>query len=172
MSTQGQYNYEIVSDLFGDGIFAVDGEKWRHQRKLASFEFSTKVLREFSSVVFRSNAAKFCKTISDAASFGKQIEMQDLLMKSTLDSIFKVGFGVELDTLSGCNEQGTLFSRAFDDSNHIVFHRYSDLFWKVKRYLNIGMEARLKKNLKVIDDFVFQLIHEKRELMKSGLEVK
>ncbi|KAH7692451.1 Abieta-7,13-dien-18-ol hydroxylase protein [Dioscorea alata] len=168
--SKGQYNYEIVSDLFGDGIFAVDGEKWRHQRKLASFEFSTKVLREFSSVVFRSNAVKFCKTISDAASSGKLIEMQDLLMKSTLDSIFKVGFGVELDTLSGCNEQGTLFSRAFDDSNHIVFHRYSDLFWKVKRYLNIGIEARLKKNLKVIDGFVFQLIHEKRELMKSGLE--
>lgn len=52
MSTQGQYNYEIVSDLFGDGIFAVDGEKWWHQRKLANFEFSTKVLTGFNSVMF------------------------------------------------------------------------------------------------------------------------
>ncbi|KAJ0964115.1 hypothetical protein J5N97_029237 [Dioscorea zingiberensis] len=168
--SKGEYNYEIANDLFGDGIFTIDGDKWRHQRKLASFEFSTKVLRDFSSVVFRSNATKLCKMISGAASVGTPIDMQDLLMKSTLDSIFKVGFGVELDTLSGSNEQGTLFSKAFDDSNHIVFHRYVDIFWKAKRYLNIGMEAKLRKNLEVIDDFVFQLIQEKRELMKSGIE--
>ncbi|KAH7692444.1 Abieta-7,13-dien-18-ol hydroxylase protein [Dioscorea alata] len=167
---KGKYNHEIMYDLFGDGIFAVDGEKWRHQRKLASYEFSTRVLRDFSSVVFRSNAAKFSKKISDVARDGTMIDIQDWLMKSTLDSIFKVGFGVDLDTLSGSNEQGTRFSKAFDDSNFIIFHRYVDLFWEVKRYLNIGLEAQLKRNLKVIDDFVFQLIHSKRELMNTGFE--
>ncbi|KAJ0964118.1 hypothetical protein J5N97_029240 [Dioscorea zingiberensis] len=168
--SKGEFNYSIMSDLFGDGIFAVDREKWRHQRKLASYEFSTRVLRDFSCTVFRSNSAKLCEKISDAAREGTLIDMQDLLMKSTLDSIFKVGFGVELDTLSGSNEQGIRFSKAFDDSNFITFHRFVDLFWKVKRYLNIGLEAKLKRNLKVIDDFVFQLIRRKRELMKSGFE--
>ena len=43
--TQGTYNYSIMKDLFGEGIFATDGDKWRRQRKLASHEFSTKVLR-------------------------------------------------------------------------------------------------------------------------------
>jgi cytochrome P450 len=47
-----------MKDLFGNGIFATDGEKWQHQRKLASHEFSTRVLRDFSSGVFRINAAK------------------------------------------------------------------------------------------------------------------
>ncbi|PON35208.1 Cytochrome P [Parasponia andersonii] len=37
--SKGQYNQEKVTDLLGHGIFAVDGEKWRQQRKLASFEF-------------------------------------------------------------------------------------------------------------------------------------
>ncbi|PIN01446.1 Abieta-7,13-dien-18-ol hydroxylase [Handroanthus impetiginosus] len=46
--SKGQYNQEIWSDLFGRGIFVVDGDKWKQQRKLASFEFSTRVLREFS----------------------------------------------------------------------------------------------------------------------------
>ena len=91
-------------------------------------------------------------------------------MKSTLDSIFKVGFGVELNTLSGSDKFGSTFSKAFDDSNYIVFRRYADIFWEVKRYFNIGLEAKLKKNIQVIDDFVYQLIRHKRDLMKSGRE--
>lgn len=91
-------------------------------------------------------------------------------MRSTLDSIFKVGFGVELDTLSCFNESGVRFSKAFDDSNSIVFSRYADIFWDIKKLLNLGSEARLKRNLKVIDDFVYQLIRHKREQMKSRQE--
>ncbi|KAG1360543.1 Cytochrome P450 704C1 [Cocos nucifera] len=170
--SKGQYNYHIMKDLFGNGIFAVDGKKWRHQRKLASYEFSTKVLRDFSSVVFQQNAVKLVRRISDAVNTETMIDMQNLLMRSTLDSIFKVGFGVELDTLSGSNEFGVRFSKAFDDSNSIVFWRYADIFWEIKRLLNIGLEAQLKRNLKVIDDFVYQLIHHKREQMKSRRETK
>lgn len=65
-----------MCDFFGDGIFAVDDEKWRHQRKLASFEFSTKVLRNNSSVVFRSTAARLAKIISNAARSNEMIEIQ------------------------------------------------------------------------------------------------
>lgn len=89
------------------------------------------------------------------------------MMKSTLDSIFKVGFGIDLNTLSGSDELGSRFSKAFDDSNYIVFRRYADIFWEVKRYFKIGLEAKLRKNIQVIDDYVFQLIRHKRELMKS-----
>ncbi|KAJ0098821.1 hypothetical protein Patl1_19991 [Pistacia atlantica] len=41
---KGLYNYYVLTDLLGDGIFAVDGDKWKHQRKLSSYEFSTKIL--------------------------------------------------------------------------------------------------------------------------------
>jgi len=74
--TQGTYNCSIMKDLFGEGIFATDGDKWRHQRKLASHEFSTKVLREFSSVAFRINATKLADIISSAATNGTVINMQ------------------------------------------------------------------------------------------------
>ena len=61
----GKINQDIVTDLFGEGIFAVDGEKWRQQRKLASFEFSTRVLRDFSCTVFRRNAAKLVAKVGE-----------------------------------------------------------------------------------------------------------
>jgi cytochrome P450 len=74
--TQGDFNIGIMKDLFGDGIFATDGEKWKHQRTLASHEFSTRVLREFSSVVFRTNASKLADKISAAAANGNIINIQ------------------------------------------------------------------------------------------------
>ncbi|TVU12855.1 hypothetical protein EJB05_46520 [Eragrostis curvula] len=136
--SKGTFNIGVMKDLFGDGIFATDGEKWKHQRKLASHEFSTRVLREFSS---------------------------ELLMKTTMDSIFKVGFGFELNTLSGLDESSIQFSNAFDEANSLVYHRYVDLFWELKRYFNIGSEAKLRRNIQIIDDFVMKLIHQKREQM-------
>ena len=67
-----------MGDLFGNGIFAADGDLWRHQRKLASFEFSTKVLRDFSTAVFRSNTAKLVTKVSDASANKQIISLQVL----------------------------------------------------------------------------------------------
>ncbi|KAL3571899.1 hypothetical protein D5086_025803 [Populus alba] len=146
------------------GIFTVDGDKWRQQRKLASFEFSTRVLRDFSCSVFRRNAAKLVRVVSEMAIADQIFDMQDTLMRCTLDSIFKVGFGVELNCLEGSNKEGTEFMKAFDDSNALVYRRYVDPLWKLKRYFNICSEASLKKNIKIIDDFVTNLIGTKRKL--------
>ncbi|KAJ7951019.1 putative Cytochrome P450 [Quillaja saponaria] len=160
---KGKYNEDILNDLFGKGIFAVDGEKWRQQRKLASYEFSTRVLRDFSCSVFRKSGAKLVRLISEFSDAGVVFDMQDILMRCTLDSIFKVGFGVELNCLEGSSNEGTAFTRAFDDSNALIYWRYVDPSWKLKRFLNIGSEAKLKKNVKIIDGFVHGLIKTKRE---------
>ncbi|PRQ57680.1 putative abieta-7,13-dien-18-ol hydroxylase [Rosa chinensis] len=58
------------------GIFVVDGEKWKQQRKLASFEFSTRVLRDFSCSVFRRNGAKWVKVISEYSVANGVFDMQ------------------------------------------------------------------------------------------------
>ncbi|KAK6920239.1 Cytochrome P450 [Dillenia turbinata] len=165
---KGSYNYSKLRDLLGDGIFTVDGDKWRQQRKVSSHEFSTKVLRDFSSVVFRRNAAKLADMISKAADSNQVMDIQDLFMKSTLDSIFKVAFGIELDSMSGSSEEGTHFGNAFDDASAMTLWRYVDIFWKVKRFLNIGSEALLKKKIKVIDSFVYKLIENKKEQMRNA----
>ncbi|KAK8495491.1 hypothetical protein V6N12_032770, partial [Hibiscus sabdariffa] len=163
---KGKHLHENVSDLWGDGIFAVDGDKWRQQRKLASYEFSTRVLRDFSCSVFRKNAAKLAGVISKLAMSGQLIEFQDLFMKTALESIFKVGFGMDLNCLDGLsNEEATTFSKAFDDANEAVNLRFADPLWKLKRFINIGSEASLKKNIEIVDKFVHNVISTKKELL-------
>ena len=89
-------------------------------------------------------------------------------MKASLDSIFRVGFGVELDSMCGSNEEDTKFSSAFDDASALTLYRYVDIFWTIKRSMNIGSQAMLKRSIKVVDDFVYKLIHIKTEQMKNS----
>lgn len=91
-------------------------------------------------------------------------------MKSTLDSIFKVAFGVELDIMCGSSEEGRVFCNAFDDASAMTLWRYVDAFWKIKKYLNIGSEAKLKKNIEIINNFVLRLIRRKIQQMNNSKE--
>ncbi|XP_006339781.1 cytochrome P450 704C1-like [Solanum tuberosum] len=164
---KGRYSYNILKDLFGDGIFTVDGDKWREQRKFLSHEFSARILRDFSSVVFRKDAAKLAHILSEAVKSSKIIDIQDLFMKATLDSIFRIAFGVELDSMCGSNDEGKKFINAFDDASELTLWRFVDILWKIKRFLNIGSEAKLRDNIRTIDEFVYKLIHRKTEQMSK-----
>lgn len=156
---KGSHNHRILRDLLGDGIFTVDGEKWRQQRKISSYEFSTRVLREYSSVIFRRSAVKLAKIVSKASTSGQAIDIQDLFMKSTLDSIFHVSFGIDLDSLHGVNEETGKFCNAFEASSTMTLWRYVDVAWPLKKILNIGSEATLKENIKIVDEYIYKLIH-------------
>ncbi|CAA7050729.1 unnamed protein product [Microthlaspi erraticum] len=161
--TKGHNSRQNLGDLLGHGIFAVDGEKWKQQRKLASFEFSARVLRDFSCSVFRRNASKLVGFVTEFALSGKAFDAQDMLMRYTLDSIFKVGFGVELKCLDGFSKEGEEFMEAFDEGNVATSSRFIDPLWKLKWFLNIGTQARLKKSIDTIDKFVYRLITTKRK---------
>ncbi|KAL7607697.1 hypothetical protein Lser_V15G14300 [Lactuca serriola] len=165
---KGTYTHDILKDLLGDGIFTVDGDKWREQRKVSSYEFSTKVLRDFSSVIFRKNAVKLAHILSEAASNNQILDINDFFMKATLDSIFKVAFGIDLDSMCGSSEEGVRFSNAFDESSAMTLKRYVDITWKIKKFFNIGSEAKLKESVKVVDEFVYKLIKTKTEQMHKN----
>lgn len=74
--TKGRYLQGIANDLFGQGIFVVDGVHWKQQRKLASFEFSTRMLRDFSCDIFRKNAVKLITTVSQSSMANDIIDIQ------------------------------------------------------------------------------------------------
>ncbi|CAL5015342.1 unnamed protein product [Urochloa decumbens] len=162
---KGAVTHDVLEDLLGDGIFNVDGAKWQHQRKVASHEFSTRVLRDYSCAVFRGAAAELAGVVAAATAGKAAVDMHDLLMRSTLDSIFKVGFGVSLGVLSGSSEEGAAFARAFDDASEQVLYRFFNMFWKAKRFLNVSPEAAMKRSVRTIDDFVYAVIDRKIEQM-------
>lgn len=85
MYLQGTYNHTILKDLLGNGIFTVDGDKWREQRKVKSHNFSTKALREVNTLIFRENAVELAHTLSEAATNNQILDMS-VSQLDTLDT--------------------------------------------------------------------------------------
>ncbi|EER92037.1 hypothetical protein BDA96_01G343100 [Sorghum bicolor] len=162
---KGTFNYENTSDLLGDGLFAVDGDKWRQQRKIASYDFSTRALRDFSGAVFKRNAARLAGIVSGNAASGKPMEFQGLALRATMDSIFTIAFGLDLDTLAGVSsgEGRSRFAAALDDASELTLLRYVNAFWKAQRFLGVGSEAKLRQRVKFIDEFVYKCIRDRAQ---------
>ncbi|KAM6549820.1 hypothetical protein CsatB_021496 [Cannabis sativa] len=166
---KGETYRSYMEVLLGEGIFNVDGELWRRQRKTASFEFASKNLRDFSTIVFRDYSLKLHGILSQASFKNQVVDMQELLMRMTLDSICKVGFGVEIGTLAP-NLPENNFAQAFDTANIIVTLRFIDPLWRIKRFLNVGSEALLDKSIKTIDDFTYSVIRKRKKEIKEARE--
>ncbi|XP_037419662.1 cytochrome P450 704B1-like [Triticum dicoccoides] len=158
---KGEVYRSYMDVLLGDGIFNADGELWRKQRKTASFEFASKNLRDFSTIVFREYSLKLCSILSQACKAGKVVDMQELYMRMTLDSICKVGFGVEIGTLSPELPENS-FAQAFDAANIIVTLRFIDPLWRVKKFLHVGSEALLEQSIKLVDEFTYSVIRRRK----------
>ncbi|KAJ0449580.1 putative cytochrome P450 [Helianthus annuus] len=88
---KGEVYHSYMEVLLGDGIFNSDGENWRKQRKTSSFEFASKNLRDFSTVVFREYSLKLSSILSQAAFDHQQLDIQVTLQikePSTTDVSF------------------------------------------------------------------------------------
>lgn len=82
-------------------------------------------------------------------------------MRLTLDGICKVGFGVDIGTLSP-SLPAVPFATNFDNANEAVTYRFFDPFWRLKLLLNVGNEAVLARSVKVVDDFTYRVIQTRR----------
>ncbi|KAJ1286635.1 hypothetical protein BS78_03G367500 [Paspalum vaginatum] len=166
---KGSFTHDNTGDLLGDGIFTVDGDRWRQQRKIASHEFATRAMREFSGAVFREDAARLAAVVSVNAASKQPMEFQGLLQKAAVDTVFAVTFGSDLNTLGAAGEdEGSRFAAAVDDASEFTLLRYVNPFWKAMRLLNVGPEAALRERVKAIDEFVYRRISARSEEIKAA----
>lgn len=89
-------------------------------------------------------------------------------MRASLDAVFKVAFGMDPESMFGSSEESVRFNDFFDDASAMTLKRYVDVTWKIKKYFNIGTEAKLKENVKVVDEFVYKLIKIKTEQIDNN----
>ncbi|KAI3918111.1 hypothetical protein MKX01_041431 [Papaver californicum] len=144
--SKGDHNKDIVRDLFGNGIFAVDGDMWRQQRKLASFEFSTRILRDFSCTTFRKNAAKLAGAVLELMRTGQTFNIQ--VGPAPADHHHHKVFNIN-------REKKKLF-RIWKQ----MFLAANDEIPKCTSTFGIWI-----MNIEIVDNFVYGVIQNKRELL-------
>lgn len=83
---KGPIFYSAMGDLFGNGIFNVDGHEWKMQRRLASHIMNVKAFREYTSDVFVKEGEKVIEYLGKAADAGTVVDFHLLMLQFTLDS--------------------------------------------------------------------------------------
>nr|ATG29978.1 CYP94D79 [Taxus chinensis] len=170
---KGRRQKILFHDFLGRGIFNVDGELWKMQRKAASYEFNTKSLRSFViETVQREIGDRLVPLLSNVCNGGGSVNLQDVFQRFTFDNICSVAFGVDPACLHPSLPQ-VPFARAFDDATELSFGRifYSAPFaWRIKKLLDIGSERRLRQAIAVVDDFALSVIRSRRKEIAENHE--
>ncbi|KAL7597735.1 hypothetical protein Lser_V15G27139 [Lactuca serriola] len=163
---KGDIFRSTLFDLLGDGIFNVDGDEWKFQRQLSSHEFNTKSLRHFVEHVVDDELNKrLIPILTTAAANDTVLDLQDILQRFALDNICRIAFGYDPAYLTPSLPKAK-FAVAFEDAVRISSERFrtiTPLFWKFKRFLNIGSEKRLKEAVAEIRRFTTKILNEKKQ---------
>ncbi|KAJ1689092.1 hypothetical protein LUZ63_013247 [Rhynchospora breviuscula] len=174
---KGQRIISMMEDFLGHGIFNSDDDDWKRQRKAASFEFNTRSLRNFVVDTVHSEITnRLLPILQQAAEKGVKVELQDVLERFGFDNICKVAFGEDPACLAG--EEGfggsissKEFMAAFTDAQDLSSARFLEPFedvWRMKKFLNIGKEKRLKKAISIVQAYTMNII---RSRMLKGVEL-
>lgn len=136
---KGKHFSVILGDLLGRGIFNVDDDLWKFQRKMATLELGSLSVRSYAFDIVSSEIR--CRLIPLLSSFaGKEngtLDLQDVLRRFSFDSICRFSFGLD----PGCLKLSlpiSKFAEAFDIASKLSAERALTAFpfvWKLKRYV-------------------------------------
>ncbi|KAI8139711.1 cytochrome P450 [Fennellomyces sp. T-0311] len=171
---KGPQMMNAMGDLFGHGIFVANGEQWKYQRKTASLIFNVANFRDHFTEVFVDEFNVMAENIFDKkAANGKPVDFHDVMYKFTLDSFVILGFGKRLNAL--LSKEKVPFAASFDICQSNCLERFIDPFTNLRDALKPIISPgsmRIKDHLRVINDFAYGLISERREQLKNGEEYK
>uniref|UniRef100_A0A7S4R836 Cytochrome P450 n=1 Tax=Alexandrium monilatum TaxID=311494 RepID=A0A7S4R836_9DINO len=160
---KGPLFQDPFTELLGDGIFNVDGELWRQQRKTSSRLFSKKLFETHIWNTVQANTSKVMGILD--AEQGSTLDMFGLLNRFTLDTIGQVGFSKSVGSLE---DPSSPFLRSFDRAQQVLILRFwTNPLWKVFRLLNIGVERELREHLRLLDDYSRTIV---RDLLAKSTE--
>ncbi|GAB9470863.1 Cytochrome p450 [Globisporangium polare] len=155
---KGDFFNNNLRDLLGEGIFAVDDAKWVHQRKTASHLFTMRALRDSMTTTVQGHALVLHKVLARSADEQSSIDLFKLFNRFTIEAFAEIGFGIHMGCLDSEDEHP--FQTAFDSAQRVIALRFlrPGGFWRMQRFLGIGAEGELKRNMKAINDTVLDIV--------------
>ncbi|KAG0333050.1 hypothetical protein BG004_000995 [Podila humilis] len=179
---KGSIFSEQLEDVLHKGIFTSDGAAWRFHRKTSVNLFTTKMLRQSVQGPFQDTALALCrlleqtmvntkgtkeeqeKELAGTATATTGVDLQQLLLKLTLDSSGKVIFGIDFNTLSApIGAPPHEFGLAFDYISANVDSRILNPFWHWTDPLTPGKVAKVKGAIAVLDKYAYEAIDKRLE---------
>ncbi|EGZ27829.1 hypothetical protein PHYSODRAFT_321555 [Phytophthora sojae] len=149
---------EATTDVLGQGVFAISGPLWHHQRKTASRLISTQMIQHNMDVVVPDKCKELMKRLDAAASeenpIDRVVSLKWRLDLFTMDVFCKVGFGIDMHKME--TEKIIAMLEALQRSSARIVGRILEpsWFWKLRRDLNIGAERQFTKDMECVNDMI------------------
>ncbi|KAL4093695.1 hypothetical protein PRIC1_011127 [Phytophthora ramorum] len=173
---RGPLTQYMSEDIFGNGMIVTDGDPWFFHRKTSSHLFSMQMMKDVMETTVRDKLDVFLDVLDIYHKRGKPFSIKKDISHFTTDAICRIGFGIELDTLRNgpdSDEDHTLL-KAFDLASIAFVVRVQTPWWiwEPKRFFNVGWEKVFKDNVKIVHDFIDEVIlqsmNRKAELAAKG----
>ncbi|XP_070035789.1 cytochrome P450 94A2-like [Nicotiana tomentosiformis] len=155
----------VFSDLLGDGLLLVDGEKWKTQRHFLSHIFHADTFRyRVKSSTIKELSGRLIPLFSRADIDKATLDLQDIFHRLTFDILCQVGFSHDPEYLLPSLPEKPLID-AFETAIKISMRRFTcpSILWKAKKLLNIGSEENLRYAVDVLREYVKKRIAGKVE---------
>ncbi|KAL8505070.1 hypothetical protein ACS0TY_016325 [Phlomoides rotata] len=157
----------ILGDFLGRGIFNVDGEAWRFQRKMAGIELARISIRAFAfDVVHHVTERRLVPVMDSIRKGGGVLDLQDVFRRYSFDCICRFSFGLDPKCLE-LSLPLSEFAVSFDLASKLSAERamtVSPWIWKMKRWFNVGSERKLRRSIAKIDLLAQEVIRQRRKL--------
>ncbi|KAF4323957.1 hypothetical protein BBO99_00002360 [Phytophthora kernoviae] len=162
---------ELLDDFMGENIVVINGERWKFQRKALVNLFRARSLRDHMTPIVQKCALALQRVFAQAAEKGEVMDVHHIMGRFALETFAEIEFGSKLGLLEAGGEHA--FETAINDANHISLERFAVPMWvwKLKRWLNVGSERRLRENMEVITGFVMDNISDAMKRQKLSDEV-
>ncbi len=198
---KGRIVNEASSELLGDGIFNSDGEKWRKQRKIASYMFNSNQLYQNMANIFMKHSEKviqiFNLVIDNDSNNSKnknnenyQFDLQDCFYRFSLDSMCLISFSYDCGGLfelyskynfidnnrnNNRNLSATEFQFHFDRAQELTAQKMAkpSIVWKFEEiFKNSKKQFQLKESVKIINSYVEKVIKQRIDGIEKENEIK
>lgn len=153
---------QIFTELGVDGVFSAEGDAWRPQRKLAMSALSHRNLKSFYPVLV-TMAERLCNRWDKVADTGKTIDIQDDLMRFTVDVTTMLAFGHDVNTL----EKGSdVIQRHMEKVFPTLARRLQSIvpYWRV---LRLPRDRDVDKAVEALREWISPLVSKTRARLKA-----
>jgi cytochrome P450 len=147
------------------GVFSVEGEAWRRQRRLAVTALNSNRLHGHFHII-RTAGERLHGRLREAAREERSIEIQRLLTSYTVDITTALAFGIDLNTLErGEDELQRQIQFAFEMLGRRIF--FPVPYW---RWFQLPADRRLKRTLAELGTTVGGFIDQARTRLSEQPE--
>lgn len=155
---KGKQQYDMFVDLMGHSVLIIDGERWKHHRRLLVRLLNARALRDHMMPVMQRHTLLLQQVLRQAAVADRPVDLYMLMHRFAFKAFAEMVFNDPLDRIDAEHEHP--FERAFDDAQSIVAGRLQQpvWLWKLKRWLNVGQERQLRHDVEQIDHFIMTII--------------